>query len=56
MSRSITGCHEHTIPGDDFNNLRLHLQHLLPTNSRLFFADESPVLSVEVSEKPGRDS
>lgn len=56
MNRSITCLHEHTIPGDDFNQLRFHLQHLLPSDSRLLFTDESPVLGVEVGEEPRRDS
>lgn len=43
------------VPGHDLNQSRFHGQHLLPTNGDLLFADEDPVLGVEVREEPWRD-
>jgi hypothetical protein len=44
----------HTIPADNLDQLRLHLEHLLPTVSGLFLADKDPVLGVEVRKEPRR--
>jgi hypothetical protein len=44
-----------TVPRNYLNKGRLHLQHLFPAESRQVLADESPVLGVEVGEKPGGD-
>jgi len=44
-----------TVPRNNLNKGRLHLQHLFPAESRQVFADESPVLGVEVGEEPRGD-
>lgn len=44
------------VPGDDFDKLRLHGEHLLPSDSGLLLADEDPVLGVEVGREPRRNS
>ena len=44
------------IPGDNLDERRLEGKHLVPAVGDELFADEDPVLGVEVGGEPGRDS
>lgn len=43
----------HTVPRNDLNELRLHLEHLLPSNGDEVLADEHPIFGVKVGREPG---
>ena len=45
-----------TIPRDDLHYCGLECKHLLPSICDQLFADENPVLRVEMGEEPWRDS
>ena len=43
-----------TVPGDEFNQRRLNLEHLVPSVGDELLADKDPVLGVKVRREPGR--